>query len=773
MKTALFPMSILAQFLLSPPALGDCIDYGDYIHWLGSNPAIGAGTYEEDIVVVGTTAYVVPGGHLLQIADVSNPASPTLLSNFVLSGGGSGTFHTTGVTVVGTTAYVTAAYAGLFIINVSNPASPAIVGFVDTPGVAEDVAVAGTRAYVADYSSGLQIINISNPASPAIIGHVDTPGNAFGVALNGTIAYVADEFVGLQVIDISNPASPTIRGTVPNPGTVQAPGNAQDVEAVGSTVYVADGKSGLVVIDASNPASPTMVSNMDTPGYAWDLRVQGTRVFVADDTGGFTVIDVSNPASPVIVGRHANGYTRAIAVSGTTGFMVGHSSDFVPGTGLDTIDLSTFASVPVVGSLGVTPGFSSFDAIATSGSLVCASHGTVYVSVFDLSDPTSPVHLSYFRVGPNPAENGIVRGVALSGSMAYVTYRFSSYGGLLVIDLSTPASPQILGQLDLPDAWEVAASGTMAFVNAYGPFPDGFNSQNGFWIIDASDPYHPILVGGEDPPYDFPGFWAVTDSLAYIPYPGRIDVVDISNPILPAVIGEVDVSDWGVGISGGMTVSGTYAFAPISRQNAGATQGGAAVLQITPLPEALRLLGTTYVPIGGGGRIAVSGMTVYAPASFEGVRELYVIDASNPIAPKVVGDANAQTANVVVSGNSVCTTTANGLTILPAQCPSATAVPDPLISFHPTLGVAFPNPSRNGSTVIPFTVPKRGSVTLRIVDTSGREVRTLVNATMEPGERRVEWDGRNERGELVPAGIYVYELRASSLKAAHKLVRLR
>ena len=749
-----------------PPATAICVDYGNYIHWLGGNPAIGIGAFEEDIVVVGTLAYLAADGNRLQIVDVSNPASPTLLSSLVLTG--TGTPRATGVAVVGSTAYVTNAYAGFFLVDVSNPAAPSILGSVDTPGVAEDVAIAGNLAYVADAEAGLQVINISNPAAPMIIGSVDTPAKAFGVSLYGTIAYVADGLSGVQVVDVSNPLAPVIVGSIANPGTPGFVGAAEDLVSVGSLLYVADGYSGLVVIDASNPNSPMIVGSVNTPGYAWDLRVQGTRAFVADDTGGFTAIDVSNPAVPVITGKHAHGNTRAIDVSGTTGFMIGHSpGSFTPGTGLETIDLASFASVPVVGSLGVTPG--SFGAMAASGSLVCVAHGTIYVSVFDLSDPTSPVHVSFFRVGPNPAENGIVTDVALSGSMAYVTYRFSSYGGLLVVDLSTPASPQILGQLDLPPAWTVAVSGTTAFVNAYGPFPDGFDAINDFWIIDASDPHHPTLVGGEDPPYDLPGFWAVTDTLAYFRYPdGRIDVVDISNPTLPAVIGEVDVSDWGV-VLGGVIVSGNYGFAQISRQNAGVTQGGVAVLQITPLPEALRLLGTTYVPIGGGGPRAALGMTVY----FGGLRELYVIDASNPLAPKVVGDANAGTLGVVVSGNSLCTTTDNGLTILPAQCPSSTAVPDPSISLHPTLGAAFPNPTVSGSTTIPFTLTQPGHVNLRIIDLEGREVRTVLDRMMVSGEKHAQWDGRNAWGKPVPAGIYFYELLAPGIQATRKMVRLR
>ena len=262
----------------------------------------------------------------------------------------------------------------------------------------------------------------------------------------------------------------------------------------------------------------------------------------------------------------------------------------------------------------------------------------------------------------------------------------------------------------------------------------------------------------------------VEDTLAFLSvYDGRIEVVDISNPNLPAVIGEKNFSSSGV--RGPMTVRGNYAFVPASRQNAGVNQAGVAVLQITPLPEALRLLSITYVPIGEfAGRLAVEGMTVYAPVSGG---NLYVIDASNPSAPKVVGDANTGTMGVVVSGNSLCTTTDNGLTILPAQCPSSTAVPDPPISLHPTLGAAFPNPTLSGSTTIPFTLSQPGHVNLRIIDLEGLEVRTILDGVMVSGEKRAQWDGRNARGKPVPAGIYFYELLAPGIQATRKMVRLR
>jgi hypothetical protein len=131
--------------------------------------------------------------------------------------------------------------------------------------------------------------------------------------------------------------------------------------------------------------------------------------------------------------------------------------------------------------------------------------------------------------------------------------------------------------------------------------------------------------------------------------------------------------------------------------------------------------------------------------------------------------------NYIQAGGLIYTTVGQSLLMLPDHCENAPVAvdPGPRIPEVTGLGAAFPNPGRTGSSFIPFTVSKIGMVTLRIFDATGREVRTLANDVEEPGERQVEWDGRNAMGELVPAGIYVYELRAPGIEAARKLVRLR
>jgi hypothetical protein len=65
----------------------------------------------------------------------------------------------------------------------------------------------------------------------------------------------------------------------------------------------------------------------------------------------------------------------------------------------------------------------------------------------------------------------------------------------------------------------------------------------------------------------------------------------------------------------------------------------------------------------------------------------------------------------------------------------------------------FPNPF-NPSTEIGFRVPVRSAVTLRMYDLLGREITTLFSGVVEPGTRRVQWDGNDRNGVPVAGGVY-------------------
>jgi endonuclease I len=89
-----------------------------------------------------------------------------------------------------------------------------------------------------------------------------------------------------------------------------------------------------------------------------------------------------------------------------------------------------------------------------------------------------------------------------------------------------------------------------------------------------------------------------------------------------------------------------------------------------------------------------------------------------------------------------------------------------------TLFANSPNPFRSG-TAIGFAVARAGRVTLRVYDVSGRLVRTLADGAVAAGRGQVEWDGRDEAGAGVEAGLYFCRLEANGASDTRRLVRVR
>ncbi len=86
----------------------------------------------------------------------------------------------------------------------------------------------------------------------------------------------------------------------------------------------------------------------------------------------------------------------------------------------------------------------------------------------------------------------------------------------------------------------------------------------------------------------------------------------------------------------------------------------------------------------------------------------------------------------------------------------------------------YPNPF-NPSTVIPFDVPGQGErpVRLTIYDLRGRRVRFLVSGNVTPGRRVVHWDGRDDRGEPVPSGLYLYRFDSGDFRSTRRMLLVR
>ena len=85
----------------------------------------------------------------------------------------------------------------------------------------------------------------------------------------------------------------------------------------------------------------------------------------------------------------------------------------------------------------------------------------------------------------------------------------------------------------------------------------------------------------------------------------------------------------------------------------------------------------------------------------------------------------------------------------------------------------YPNPF-NPITRIGFGVPEDATVSLKIYNILGKEVRTLVNNQfMEAGYKNIVWNARNENGERVPTGIYFVLMNSGSFMQSKKMVLLK
>jgi len=82
-----------------------------------------------------------------------------------------------------------------------------------------------------------------------------------------------------------------------------------------------------------------------------------------------------------------------------------------------------------------------------------------------------------------------------------------------------------------------------------------------------------------------------------------------------------------------------------------------------------------------------------------------------------------------------------------------------------------PNPSI-GLARIRYSVPKNSNVTLKIYDITGRLVKTLMN-DVQSGEQIVVWDGKNQYGQPVSSGIYIYSLTVEDKTINKKMIFLR
>ena len=104
---------------------------------------------------------------------------------------------------------------------------------------------------------------------------------------------------------------------------------------------------------------------------------------------------------------------------------------------------------------------------------------------------------------------------------------------------------------------------------------------------------------------------------------------------------------------------------------------------------------------------------------------------------------------------------------------SVTSVEQPsVLPSEYSLAQNYPNPF-NPETRIRYSLSQSSRVVLKIFNMLGQEVRTLLDEHKPAGSFEVSWDGKNDAGQRVPSGVYLYQIHAQGKVMTKKMTLLQ
>jgi len=100
------------------------------------------------------------------------------------------------------------------------------------------------------------------------------------------------------------------------------------------------------------------------------------------------------------------------------------------------------------------------------------------------------------------------------------------------------------------------------------------------------------------------------------------------------------------------------------------------------------------------------------------------------------------------------------------------AAAEPTLPADYSLRQNYPNPFNSG-TVVEYTLLRPGTVTVQVLDLSGKTIAILEQGFRQAGLHRMQWSGRDAAGRELPSGCYFLRLTAPGSLQSRKMLLLR
>jgi hypothetical protein len=223
------------------------------------------------------------------------------------------------------------------------------------------------------------------------------------------------------------------------------------------------------------------------------------------------------------------------------------------------------------------------------------------------------------------------------------------------------------------------------------------------------------------------------------------DAVALAVPALPAVGGTFAVAVQASGTGDLQALSLALAYDPAVVEMVGAEAGPLLAAQTAPAVVLSPRAGRVDVALLGRGA-GLTGAGELATVRFR------VLATGDPQLGIAAAEGRDGTNQKVAVGRTVAAA---------AALPTVTQ-----------LKGATPNPFSQTAT-LSFSLAQGGPVELAIYSVGGRRVRTLARDVREPGEYSVLWNGRDDDGNAMPAGVYFVRMQAAQARFSRPVVLLK
>jgi hypothetical protein len=691
-----------------------------------------AGNRGQDLLLEGDYAFVCMsdsgiGEDELLVLDISDPANPTQLWTYPAERSGQA------VSLSGDLLYFASGSSGdyrvegdLDIFDFSNPASPELLCHLDFNQSIWGVTVDGNTAYLANSENGMVVLDVSNPVNPTFLSHVGTERYTMSISLFGTYAVLAEEYRGFRILDVATPTDPQHVASIDPLDTIYL------VLAVENTVYALDSQHGLIILDFSDPLAPVEMSYTFLRSiYGAHMVVDGNLVALAYQEEGFILIDANDPYSPEIAANlQPPGEVINVAMTGDYLFVLTE----IPGA-LRVYDVS----VP-------SDPFEVAAAAIAQPKTMCVKDNYLYLQrglrdlfVMDISIPASPELVGQISMSqPSSVQ------MTTSDDLLVVSHGSS---GFTFFELTNPAAPEEISRLDPPDyqltGW---IDGDFLFASS--------NWDGGLQIYDISQPQVPLMAG------------------QYLSSGAAKDATTVGNYVILANFVNLTILDW----TEALNWDRPEVFVELEAdENLTVHQGESFIYAATvantgdePIPydfwtEAVLPNGNTYGPITLHEDVALPPGIAYSfPYLSETVPAIappgmysFILKAgSYPETALSMDQFPFEVLPGVITDQPALAWTGSGFDQLfrmeGIELSEYSGIAD-LVAVPPTefeLATAYPNPF-NSSTTLTVELPAVADLSVTVFNITGQQVAELANGQFNAGQHNLTFDASN-----LASGLY-------------------